>query len=137
MKIEVDENSSVTFKGIYKSIRYQVTAHNFKDERKSQFDFEAMWATYLMLSEEQYAELKDRLDHAPWNGGITFNQRHTHEHLDCPAELKAKWDKPFYKIGDDFSHLWDSERGGWGIDARYSMECHIKRVIDFLVGDSQ
>jgi hypothetical protein len=92
-----------------------------------------MWATYIHLNEEMYEKFKPHLDDAPWNGGITYNQRHTHEHLDCPPELKAKWNKPFYKIGDDFSHLWDSERGGWNADDKPAMKAHIIRVIDYLV----
>lgn len=132
MKIEVGPDSSVTYSGRHEGIGWLVTAHNFKDEPRSQFDFRCMWATYIILTEAQYEEVKHRLNDAPWNGGITYNQRHTHEHLDCPAELKAKWDKPFYKIGDDFSHLWDAEQGGWDERDRPHMENHIKRVIDYL-----
>jgi hypothetical protein len=132
MKFEVDKNCAVKITGAHNGIRYEVSAHNFNPEPDS-YSFRTMWATYVFLSPEQYELLKNKLDDAPWNGGITLRQKITHEHLDCPEDMKAKWNKPFYKIGDDFSHLWDHERGGWDESDRRYMEGHIKSVIEFLV----
>ena len=108
--MKLGPNTSVTEKGTHRGIHYSVSAHNFRDEKRSSYDFSKMWATYLYLTEAQYVELKDRLDDAPWNGGITLRQKITTDYLDAPDHLAAKWNKPIYKIGDDFSHLWDHER---------------------------
>jgi hypothetical protein len=52
-----------------------------------------------------------------------------------PSELKTGFDNSFFKIGDDFMHLSDINR--WGLDEWESMTAHIKRVIDYLVGDEE
>jgi hypothetical protein len=131
VKFEVDRNCAVKITGTYNGIRYEVCAHNFNPEPDS-YQFRTMWATYVLLTVEQFEQFKNKIEDAPSNGGITLRQKITHEHLDCPPELRKKWNKPFYKIGDDFSHLWDHERGGWDEHDRVYMEGHIKEVIDFL-----
>lgn len=129
MKIEVDQNTSVQFSGKHGNIKWQVSAFNFKQEQDYR-DFKVMWCTYILLSEEQYAAFKDKLDSAPWNGGITYNRKITEESLDAPPD--SKWRvSSWHKIGDDFSHSWDLSKC-WDENCRTYMESHVKRVIDYL-----
>lgn len=128
MKIAVDQNTSVQFTGKHGNIKWQVAAHNFNINN----DFPVMWCTYVFLSEEQYTAFKDRLEQAPWNGGITYNRKITEESLDAPPDSKWRF-ATWHKVGDDFSHSWDEDRF-WDENCRPYMENHIKRVIDYLEG---
>lgn len=135
MKFEVDQDCAVKILGIHEGIRYEVSAHNFKDIQNP-YDFRVMWATYLLLNQEQYELYKDRLDALPWNGGITYRRKIVEEHLDAPPEIAEKWNQPYYKIGDDFSHLWDHDYRHNERD-RPRFERHIKQVIDALLGKGE
>lgn len=130
MKVELDENSAVIFKGKHRDVFWEVRGHNFKDELKSSYDFKAMWATYVYLTEEMHEKFKSRINDAPWNGGQTYYRKETHEHVG--ADPSWDWAKPssIYKIGDDFSHLWDESHKG-DLSRSY-LERHIKAVIDYL-----
>jgi hypothetical protein len=116
---------------MHRDISYEVSAHRFND-KPGLYDFKVSWATYVILTEEMHEKFKVRINDAPWNGGQTYYRKVTEEHVGVSPELAAQWNKPYYKIGDDFTHLWDMERGGWGERDRPHFEHHIKRVIDYL-----
>lgn len=127
-KIEVDQNTAVTFKGRHREIPWLVTVHSFK-ETADFYDHKEMWATYILLSEENHEKYKDRINSLPWHWGQTYYRKHTEEHVNAPTDFAEKWNRPYYKIGDDFCHLYDNE-------CRYTredMERHIKRVIDAML----
>ena len=130
--MEVDNQTLVKYRGRHRDIAFEVSAHNFKPDHDRINEFPCMWATYILLTPEQFADWKDKLPSAPWNGGITYERRITEEHYTAPDDIRAKWDKPFYRIGDDFTHLWDIENGMYQCYDRAYMERHIKRVIDWL-----
>lgn len=132
--VEVDQHTAVYYRGIHRDVYFKIVVHNFKPKDHDTFyDFPEMWATYVLLSEEYYEKFGNRVDNAPWNGGITYRKRILEEHMDCSEEMKEKWNKPYYKIGDDFSHLWDHENRAYELYDRKYMENHIKRVIDYLI----
>ena len=131
--MEVDERTLVKYRGRHREIAYEISAHRFKKELDRQWDFPCMWATYILLTEEMQEKYKHRIDRAPWNGGVTYERRITEEHISAPADLREKWDKPFYRIGDDFSHFWDHENRMFECYDREYLERHIKRVIDFIL----
>lgn len=130
MKIDLDKNSVIAYRGMHNDVAYEIKGFNFNDERHSPFDMKAMWSTYIILTEEMHEKVKYRINGAPWNGGQTFYHKITEEHVDAPAEFKEKWSKPYYKIGDDFSHLWDMDRQD--LFYRAFFERHIKAVIEYL-----
>lgn len=130
--IDADYYTAITYKGTHKGISYNISNHGFND-RTDFYSQRSHWCTYIILNEELHEKYKSKINDAPWNGGQTYYRKHAEEFLDVPPDLKKKWDDHYYKIGDDFSHLRDMERQDW-YDKSF-MESHIKRVIDFLVGD--
>lgn len=141
--MKVDNKTLVKYQGRHRDIRYEISAHNFKTEFDRMFEMPCMWATYILLKEKTYEEVKARLHGAPWNGGITYFRKITEEHIDAPEDLRAKWDGSYYRIGDDYSHLWDYEHYRWQLYDREYLERNIKAVIDYLIdgylvgGDAQ
>lgn len=136
--VVVDQDASVKYRGRHRDISWEVQAHNFKTEPRSSLDLPAMWTTYVVLSEEMHDKLKSRINGAPWNGGQTYYRKITEEHVDASAELKKEWGKPHYRVGDDFSHLWDYENFRYQMYDRRYMEQHIKNVINYLIdGDAE
>lgn len=133
--LDVNYHCSIQWKGTHQGVHYMISEHAFRDE-PSPFLLPSIWCTYVLLSEEQHAEVKPRIDDAPWNGGQTYYRKMIDEPMDCiDSDLKARLSKPYYKIGDDFSHIWDDEHYA-GYSLPY-MEWHIKKVIDFLIGKSE
>ena len=133
IEIEADYDTSVKYKGQHREIHYIISAHAFRDNTKTGFyDMPMTWCTYILLDEGMHEKFKSKIDKAPWNGGQTFYRKITEEHIDCSPELKAKWDQPHYKIGDDFANLWDVENRRFEMYNREYMERHIKRVINYL-----
>jgi hypothetical protein len=126
----VDYNTCVKYRGQHREVHWEISCHAFRAEPSSMWDFPCGWATYVVLSPEQHEKFLPRLESAPWNGGQTYYRKEWQEHIGISPELKERWDRPYFKMGDDFMHLWDHER----IDLydREYMERHIKRVIDFL-----
>jgi len=136
MNIKFDRDTAVKFRGRHKEVGWEVVCHNFRSEdNRSYYDFPCMWATYVFLTEEMHAKLKERINSAPWNGGQTYYRKVTEEHIDVSPELAEKWNLPYYKIGDDFSHLWDMDDRRFEMYDREYMERHIKRVIDHLLSE--
>jgi hypothetical protein len=129
-KLELSYNSSVRWVGTHRDIRWEVSCHGFQEPEGS-WTMRETWCTYVMLSEADHEKFKAKFDRAPWNGGTTYYRRCREEHMDAiTPELAEKWNKPWYKIGDDFAHIWDLERADM-YDLEY-MTRHIQRVIDYL-----
>jgi len=93
-------------------------------------EYDKAWATYVLLTEAQHEEFKAKLNDAPWNCGQTYYRKLLEEHIDMSPDLKAKWDGGWYRMGDDFQHLYDDGKYGM-YDLRY-MKQHIENVIDFF-----
>jgi len=131
-KFIVDTNTSIKYRGRHREIGYEISESNFTAESDGML-CQTSWCTYIFLSEEDHEKYKNRINDAPWNGGQTYYRRYTEEHIDCSPELKAKWYKPYYKIGDDFQHFWDNEM--YECYNKEYMERHIKAVIDFILNE--
>lgn len=136
MKVTIDVNNktSVTWRGSHRDVRYEIFQHGFvPDEIRATLSeiYPSIWCTYVVLTEEQHEKFKDRINDAPWNGGQTYYRKHSVEYIDVSPELKRKWDGHYYKIGDDFAHLWDMDQNE--LFSKSFMENHIKCVIDFLL----
>ena len=131
-KFIVDSSTSIKYRGRHKDVGYEISESNFKAESDGMM-CQTSWCTYIFLTEEMHEKFKSRINDAPWNCGQTFYRRYMEEHIGCSPELKEKWDRPYYKIGDDFQHLWDNER--YEFYNKAYMERHIKGVIDFLLDE--
>lgn len=119
----------VQWAGSHNGIRYLISCG--LREPSPYLNYDKAWATYVLLTPEQHERYKDRLNDAPWNCGQTYYRKHSEENLDASPELKAKWDGHWFRMGDDFQHLWDDGRHDlYTIDY---MKRHIAEVIDFLV----
>ncbi len=140
IKLAVDHDTVITFRGKHKNIAFSIVEHAFRSEeelgclRPSSLTPSA-WATYVILSEAQHAVYAGRIESAPWNGGQTYYRKVTEEHIGVSHDLAEKWNKPYYKIGDDFQHLWDNER--YDRYTRSYMERHIQKVIDYLLSEEK
>ncbi len=130
--IETDQFTCIKYMGIFREITYEISEHNFNEHSSST---PSIWCTYIILSEEKHEDLKGRLNDAPWNYGQTYYRKEQQQFVDLTEDspLKDKWEKPYYKIGDDFSHLWDMQR--YSLYSKEYMETHIKEIIDFLLGE--
>lgn len=129
LTIEADFNTCIQTKLQHRGINCLIHNANFNDT-PSQYDTAQSWCTYVFLTIDQFEKVKSCINDAPWNCGKTYFKKITEEHIDCPPELKEKWNRPYYKIGDDFQHLWDMDRQDM-YDLDY-MKRHIKRVADFF-----
>ena len=126
----VDSNTCVMYRGRHREISFEISAHSFKDDLNWSSLPSVSWATYILLSEAQHELFTARIEDAPWNGGQTYYRKITEEHIDVSPELAEKWNRHYYKIGDDFMHFWDMER--FDLYSREYLERHIKKVIDYL-----
>lgn len=70
----------------------------------------------------KYQDAKNDWNYLSWNGGVTF-----YEQRDEPD-----WEFRSIKVGDDYQHSWDYERGRGFLDLDYMvMKC--KKMIDELI----
>lgn len=133
--VEVDYDTTVFFRGMHRDVAWEVCQRCFKKEEDiGSFDFAVACATYVILTPELHEKFKSRINDAPWNCGQTYYRKITEDHINAPADLAEKWRRPYYKIGDDFMHLYDHERQD--LFYRGYLEKHIKNVIDFLIDGS-
>lgn len=125
--------SCVKWAGIHKGITYNISC--MIREPSPYLDYDKAWATYVILNPEQHEKYMAIINDAPWNGGQTYYRKHTDEYLGISQDLKLKRDGHYFKIGDDFQHIWD-----YGMHAVYDLDYmrrHIIEVIDYLeaIGD--
>lgn len=131
--IEADYNTMIQRRGVHNGVIWLIQQHSFRYGNDLYLTPSA-WCTYIILTDEMHEEMRSKIEEAPWNGGQTFYKKITEEHINVSSELAEKWNKPYWKIGDDFQHIWDNERYDM-YDFSY-MESHIKGVINFLTAPS-
>jgi hypothetical protein len=126
-------HAHVEWTGEHKGLKYLISC--VLREPSSYMGYDKAWCTYVLLTPEQHKKYNLKLNDAPWNCGQTYYRKHSVEHIDVHPELKAKWDGHWYKMGDDFQHLWDDGRHDL-YSLRY-MHDHIKGVINYIVGETK
>lgn len=130
--IEVNYETVISCRGKHRDIGYLISEHGFKAE-KPDWGVQSTWCTYIYLTTDLHDKYKDKILDAPWNGQQTYYRLEQQTHIGVYGELGEKWNKPFYKIGDDFAHSWDDERYEF-YNLEY-MRKHIIAVIDFILGE--
>lgn len=127
----------ISYWGEYRDVVYEIKRRGFNpDWQVSGYRYAEIWNTYVLISEEMHDKFKDRINSAPWNYGQTYYRKITEDHVDVSPELREKWSKPYYKIGDDYQHVYDRrEFGAYSVE---EMRQSIFKVIDYLIdGDSE
>lgn len=143
LQIEVDPKTVISWRGSHREIGYEICQHHFfiKESLPPEIGDmglpESIWNTYIHIREDIHEKVKHLINDAPFNGGQTFYRKITEEYIGSNTDFieKMGWNKPHYKIGDDFNHLWDKDDYH-----QYNLEFmrrHIINVIDFLLDQSE
>lgn len=122
----------IEWSGQHKGLKYLVSC--VTREPSAFMEYDKAWCTYVLLSPEQHEKYKDKLHDAPWNCGQTYYRKHSTEYIDAPPEFKAKWDGHWFRMGDDFQHIWDD--GKHDMYNLSYMRRHIEEVIEYIVGEA-
>jgi len=123
------------YTGKHKGICFEISNFESLDNHR----FNQSWCSYILLTEELHEKYKQKINDLPWNGGQTYYRKKRDEMVfDYAVPLDENGEQPqwtrshtYYKIGDDFQHLWDIDRE----QSLESIERHIKEVIESMLNE--